>query len=243
MVVVERAGDYPRDGNQGGTRRPKIVVVGGRPGTADVALPREFAPRELRLACTLLAEVRRVEHQCELLAHHDREARQLAQTDPLTALANRRAWDQQVQEFCRQAVEDPSRGYWLAIADLDHFKQVNDVRGYAAGDRALKLAAQTLSNHLRRGDLLARLGGDEFGIVLARLDETQARMVLERLATALALLAESDCTLHVSIGYAPLDAAGDGTAFSLAERGLRAAKQGGGNCVVAGHRLPAGGEA
>jgi diguanylate cyclase (GGDEF)-like protein len=99
-----------------------------------------------------------------------------AQTDPLTGLPNRRAWDAQVKRL-------HSEGARLVIAmiDLDHFKDFNDTYGHPAGDRLLKETAAAWRDHLRTGDLLARLGGEEFGLLLRECDSDTALEVTERL--------------------------------------------------------------
>lgn len=234
-VVIVLGGAFPqRASSENGELNPKVLVISDGPHeAADCVLPRDFTPRELWLVCKLLTEIHRVERECQRLVSSHRESRQLAETDPLTGLANRRVWDQEVQSRCRQATDGPTNG-WLAIADLDHFKSVNEASGYTAGDRALVLAGQTLSAQLRRGDLLARLGGDEFGVLLSGLDKAQAHIVLQRLVSALAASPCDAGSLSVSIGYGPLTSEGSGAAFAAAERGLRAAKLAGGNCVAAG---------
>jgi diguanylate cyclase (GGDEF)-like protein len=100
----------------------------------------------------------------------------MARTDPLTGLLNRRAWDARVD----RALND---GHKLTIAmlDLDHFKKYNDTHGHPAGDRLLKETAAMWRAQLRNEDLLARLGGEEFGLLLLDCDTTQAVEVIERL--------------------------------------------------------------
>ena len=99
-----------------------------------------------------------------------------AQTDALTGLPNRRAWDLELAEALR---EHPRLA--IAILDLDHFKQYNDTYGHPAGDRLLKETAAAWRDQLRAGDLLARLGGEEFGLLLPDCDGEVALDVVERL--------------------------------------------------------------
>jgi diguanylate cyclase (GGDEF)-like protein len=99
-----------------------------------------------------------------------------AQTDPLTGLPNRRAWDAQLK---RVLTEDADMA--VAMLDFDHFKEFNDTFGHPAGDRLLKETAAAWRDQLRVGDVLARLGGEEFGLLLRDCDAATATEVTERL--------------------------------------------------------------
>jgi diguanylate cyclase (GGDEF)-like protein len=117
--------------------------------------------------------------------------RHLANVDPLTGLANRKALITEVSgvaaNHAHRAVQgDPARGFALLLLDLDRFKNVNDALGHEVGDRLLIAVADRLSGAVRPGDLVARLGGDEFAIVAKRLDSPdQARALAERIEEAL----------------------------------------------------------
>jgi diguanylate cyclase (GGDEF)-like protein len=117
-----------------------------------------------------------------------------AQSDPLTGLPNRRAWDAQVKRL-------HSEGGQLVIAmiDFDHFKRFNDTYGHPAGDRLLKETAAAWRDQLRTGDVLARLGGEEFGLLLRDCDPEVASEVTERLRRCV-----SDnwtCSAGIAVGY------------------------------------------
>src|SRR5919206_2490615 len=88
------------------------------------------------------------------------EAIRLAERDPLTGLANRRAFDRAMGDM--QAAAAPGA---LVLLDLDNFKQVNDRLGHARGDEVLRDVARELRARVRASDLVARLGGDEFAVV------------------------------------------------------------------------------
>jgi diguanylate cyclase (GGDEF)-like protein/PAS domain S-box-containing protein len=103
-----------------------------------------------------------------------------ASTDGLTGLINRRTLEASLREMLKHG-----RHFALAFADLDRFKQLNDTHGHEAGDRALRVFAQTAQEVLREGDTVARWGGEEFVIVLPDIDRHQAVEVLERLRTCL----------------------------------------------------------
>lgn len=148
--------------------------------------------------------------------HHTRVA---AATDPLTGLANRRAFDAELQRRLR----DRTGRLVLAVFDVDDFKGVNDARGHAEGDRLLTTIAALLSSSIRPGDLAARLGGDEFAILCGGLTLRQAE---SRFAT---LVSEISVSIHgVSCGLTELAAGDTGASlFARADAALYDAKAGG----------------
>lgn len=95
-----------------------------------------------------------------------------ANTDALTSLANRRGWREQAPQVLNQC-DDEDRPVSLLFMDLDHFKQLNDVHGHAAGDAALRRVGDLLKTRLCEG-LAARLGGEEFVCLLPGLDKNDA---------------------------------------------------------------------
>ena len=121
----------------------------------------------------------RVEAERALVRERDRaqsylaRIEQLAYTDPLTGLANRRRLEERVEAALLDA-RLADGGLALLYLDLDGFKAVNDELGHATGDRVLVLTAQRLKDRLRRTDVLARLGGDEFLVAVLGLDPASA---------------------------------------------------------------------
>ncbi len=105
-----------------------------------------------------------------------------ASTDGLTGLINRRTLETHLRTMLRQGTP-----FALAVADLDHFKQLNDTHGHEAGDRSLRVFSQATLQVLRDVDLVARWGGEEFVIALPDTDCDQAVVVLERVRSSLAL--------------------------------------------------------
>jgi diguanylate cyclase (GGDEF)-like protein len=109
------------------------------------------------------------------------EQRQLqASTDGLTGLLNRRAFTERFREVATRG-----QAFCLAIADLDHFKKLNDTFGHEAGDRALRRFADLLGTVLPEGAVPARMGGEEFLILFPDLDLREAFGALEVLRMAL----------------------------------------------------------
>lgn len=108
-------------------------------------------------------------------------------TDPLTGIGNRRFF----MRTGRHAVERARltcRAFSLILLDLDHFKQLNDTNGHAAGDAALQTVAQTLGGMIRGEDILARIGGEEFAIGLPDTAAAEAMEVAERLRRSIGRL-------------------------------------------------------
>ncbi len=215
------------------------VVLVGCQGAADVSLPSDCTPRELRLACRLLAEIVRLRRQ----RARDRRAHtllsRLAMTDPLTALENRRAWDDQFATRLQAILEDSGSGC-LMLLDLDHFKRVNDQFGHLAGDEVLRRVGRSLKQQAGTVGLAARMGGDEFALLIpGRADADQRAWVEEtRLAIQQELvLDETPLLITVSAGFATLTAASLALAdrmLATADRALLQAKQAGRNRTVQG---------
>jgi diguanylate cyclase (GGDEF)-like protein/PAS domain S-box-containing protein len=107
------------------------------------------------------------------------ELQRLATHDPLTGLANRRLFEQRLDQEMANAIRH-GRSLAVAILDLDHFKQINDLYGHPVGDRALRETAARLERVLRKGDLLARVGGEEFAWILPEVHSHGAWAAVER---------------------------------------------------------------
>jgi diguanylate cyclase (GGDEF)-like protein len=117
--------------------------------------------------------------------------RTLATTDDLTRVANRRHMGEVLEAEERRAIA-PARSAaatCIALLDIDHFKQINDRHGHAAGDAVLRSFAQTLRAGLRGGDVLARWGGEEFLLMLPETELAAAGALLERLRQDVAAMA------------------------------------------------------
>jgi diguanylate cyclase (GGDEF)-like protein len=104
----------------------------------------------------------------------------MALTDPLTGLLNRRSMEQRLREAAL-AFQRTGRPFGVVMADVDHFKRINDVHGHEAGDRVLRAVAGLLGERLRGHDAVARWGGEEFLLLLPETDLHTARDVADRL--------------------------------------------------------------
>ncbi|MCU1592934.1 MAG: diguanylate cyclase [Frankiales bacterium] len=156
------------------------------------ATSREFSVR---------AELEREqEHSRALLDRLEQQSRQ----DPLTGLANRRAWDEQLQACCAQANADGG-SVALVLLDLDWFKQVNDRHGHGSGDEALRQIAAVLTQRAPEGSVVARLGGDEFALLLPGRTAREAVALAEQVRAdtqAQTVLGTENVGLSVSQGVA-----------------------------------------
>jgi diguanylate cyclase (GGDEF)-like protein/PAS domain S-box-containing protein len=115
---------------------------------------------------------------------YERQLAFLAEHDPLTGLANRRRFDQQLARHIDDCHRYGPRGAVLML-DLDHFKEVNDTLGHAVGDELLVDVARVLLQRMRSTDLVARLGGDEFAVLLPHADRKSAELVASTLVETL----------------------------------------------------------
>ncbi len=151
----------------------------------------------------------------------------LAETDDLTGLPNRRAWDTVIARAVGYAART-RRALCVAVIDLDHFKAFNDRLGHQAGDDLLKGASASWRTALRASDTLARYGGEEFAVALPNCSSTEAAVVLDRLR---ALTPEGQtCSIGLA-EWAPGESAGD--LVARADHALYAAKRGGRDALVA----------
>jgi diguanylate cyclase (GGDEF)-like protein len=125
----------------------------------------------------LVTHVRAQEHERNrLLAQLD----ELAHVDTLTGLANRRAWDSELNRGLARA-RRTGEPVSIALIDIDRFKAINDVHGHPGGDSLLRTVAQNWTEVLRPDDVLARIGGDEFAVLMPTANQDDAADVISRL--------------------------------------------------------------
>jgi diguanylate cyclase (GGDEF)-like protein/PAS domain S-box-containing protein len=151
--------------------------------------------------------------------HHARaELAYLAEHDPLTGIANRR----RITNRLAECAADPA-GATLLLIDIDHFKDVNDLRGHGVGDRVIRHIAETVLTRLEPGALLGRLGGDEFAVVLPFHDPGYGLTVGEKICDAVAgePIREGGAPLRVSVSVGVTGVVrGQGVELSLARADL-----------------------
>jgi diguanylate cyclase (GGDEF)-like protein len=191
-----------------------------------------------------LTERRQAEHrlreQAAELARANQRLGELASTDSLTALWNRRAFLEQLDIRLEQAVRS-ARPLSVLLMDVDHFKPYNDEFGHLAGDEILQRAARLLRERARRSDFLARIGGEEFGVILHEADRMGAVKLAEHLRTAVEAATWPRRRITVSVGVATVrfpsavprpPSPGRSQVLSLADQALYHSKEQGRNRVT-----------
>jgi diguanylate cyclase (GGDEF)-like protein len=153
-----------------------------------------------------------------------------ASTDSLTGLLNRRAFENAVR-----SLRGDHHTYAVAMADLDHFKHLNDTFGHDTGDRALRLFAQTLQASVRQHDVVARYGGEEFALVLPSCSTVTAVEILDRTRAALETATTEAGLPSVTASFGVVEAGADedlSVSLARADAALLEAKRAGRDRVV-----------
>ncbi|WP_273429875.1 sensor domain-containing diguanylate cyclase [Chitinibacter tainanensis] len=143
----------------------------------------------LRRSNELLEEM--VSRRTAQLERANRELARMATQDPLTGLANRRAFEQEAQRLIGSA-DRHQRALSVLFLDIDHFKSINDQYGHSAGDLAIQAVARHIQRLLRAEDLIARWGGEEFVVLLPDTPLEQAVAVGEKILSGVRWLSR-DC--------------------------------------------------
>jgi two-component system cell cycle response regulator len=163
--------------------RTEEKVLGLEEGASDY-ITKPFEPTELRARVEASIRMKRLQDQLirKNSEYEDllKKVQQLAVTDPVTGLFNRRYFQEALeQEFSR--FQRYSTPFSCLMLDIDHFKQVNDTFGHEAGDHVLRELGKTIQLQLRQMDLLARYGGDELAVLLPESSREDARRAAQRI--------------------------------------------------------------
>jgi diguanylate cyclase (GGDEF)-like protein/PAS domain S-box-containing protein len=171
----------------------------------------------------------------------ENELEELATRDPLTGLFNRREMSRVLEEELERArrYQRPMAVLWV---DFDHFKDINDTFGHAAGDSVLRSISRLLQSSVRSVDSIGRFGGEEFVIVLPEMDLEEAQETAERLRRKVAeepqpLGNDQTVPLTISVGVAVYPDHGQtaSTLCAAADKAMYLAKERGRNCVAMAH--------
>lgn len=190
-IILNAQGEFERSG---GNLSSYATTLGRFADILDPSMPSELMETEVQKVIddtraaekaqrhleshvhTLLSEVESL--RTELL-----QIRAESQTDSLTGIQNRKAFDAALEQMIHVAREKKQK-FCLMIADIDHFKQFNDTHGHLVGDKVLRFVAATLKRGLKGRDTVARYGGEEFAIILPETDLAGGYAVAEQIREA-----------------------------------------------------------
>jgi len=215
--------------------RPRLVKA-LEIGVNDV-LPRPIDPQEM--AARVKTQIRRKRYTDYLRENLDLSL-ELAVTDQLTGLHNRRYMESQLDALVRRAVVGGGEPVALLVIDIDHFKKINDSFGHGVGDEVLREFAVRLASNVRAIDLPVRFGGEEFVVVMPETELVDAHRIAERIRLHVAgspfrvLDGEELLTVTISIGVAAsLPTDNQAKLIRRADEAMYEAKAHGRNRVIA----------
>ena len=154
----------------------EMVVQAVKAGTQDMMKHNEALGEELTKSSKAMRHLQRDLDQ----------VRKEALTDSLTGLANRKAFDAEIQRVVRE-MEEGGPGFCLVMFDIDYFKSFNDNYGHQVGDQVLRLVARTLIEGVKGRDVAARFGGEEFALIFPETNLPGAIKVADSLRRAVAM--------------------------------------------------------
>ena len=163
------------------------------------------------------------------------EEKSRSETDSLTELPNRGAYDKRIAEEIQRWSRNPEP-LCLAVLDIDHFKSINDKYGHAVGDKTLQIVAKALKKSFRATDFVARFGGEEFTCLMVNTSPDEVLIPLEKVRKAIEsipfVIKKDRLNITISIGVTELKASDDTlTVFERADKALYEAKQSGRNKI------------
>lgn len=229
----------------GQVRDTPVIMLTGREGQdqkirglergASDYLTKPFDPGEL------IARVKvqlKIKHLQDHLREQNKKLEELSNTDPLTQLANRRFLMQSLEKEFKRSVRS-QEPLALIMADIDHFKRINDTCGHQQGDVVLKAVSEAIVEELREYDLASRFGGEEFALLLPGAKLAQATAAAERIRKRVSNLKFEGCLkqlgITISLGVASgprKDIQEIDDLVRLSDDALYAAKREGRNRVV-----------
>lgn len=201
---------------------------------ADDFLTKPVTPLELEIRMSSMLRIKELTDQIQAA---NQMLAEMAVTDPLTHLANRRSLDEHLdREWARsQRYGNP---FAVLMLDVDFFKKVNDNHGHAVGDQVLRLISETASQVVRQTDVVGRFGGEEFMVLAPETNAVNAKILAERIRVRIAGASLDHRELPgvtVSVGVASTDRGEIGSVrrlVELADEALYAAKDAGRDRVV-----------
>lgn len=250
MVTGENSGEMAAEAIRKGAT-DYVVKVGDYMFTIPLVIEKNLTVAKLRAENEILREnlekaLAEVQATNQQLQDSLKRMEQMAATDPLTGLYNRRHYSKVLEQLF---AESQRYGHDLSavMIDLDGYKQLNDTFGHAVGDQLLVLSSKIIQSNLRRGDVAARYGGDEFVLLLPHASSAEAERVVQRIRqefkTATAQMLKRPLGVSMSIGIASLSTCQSASADELmasADTALYAAKEAGRDqvsCARHGARL------
>ncbi len=201
-----------------------------------VNIKRKVTLKELNIERSSLEE--KVAQRTQELKNETLKAKQLARTDPLTGLNNRRAFTEISKLVSKQSVRY-SHPYCVLMIDIDHFKNVNDRYGHSTGDVVIRRIGSAIREGFRSTDIVGRIGGEEFSVILPETRLENATHIAEKLRInieCLVLYVENEkIKTTVSIGIAEYECNNDTIDIITkhADRALYKAKESGRNQLMA----------
>ena len=228
-----------------GTRQVPILLLADEQEMKRVAKGLELGANDYilrpidrnELLARVRSQIRQKRYQDRLVANYTASL-SMALTDVLTGLFNRRYVMGHLERLLQRSGEQ-KKTFAVLMLDIDHFKQVNDTYGHAAGDMVLKEFAHRVSRHMRNFDLVARIGGEEFLVILPDIDLAMAGAIASRLCAVIVdepiVCAPDGTTVTVSTSIG-VTLAGDGSepvdaVLKRADTALYRAKNAGRNRV------------
>jgi diguanylate cyclase (GGDEF)-like protein len=214
--------------------RPILSISKSTAGIADGKLEQHVAVVSNDELGRLSQDINRMAQSLQTMY---RRLDQLAHTDQLTGLMNRRAFER-IADRELDAARRYGRNLGLVLVDIDHFKLINDTWGHAIGDEVLKFVAHTCAASLRASDTCFRIGGEEFVLLLQEAGDEQALAIAERLRRTLedSPWVDADNTLSITASFGvacfPRDGDSRDTLLKQADAALYMAKHGGRNRVA-----------